>query len=158
MIERTMASERSLQRSRAHDPDAVALDGFVDNVKAFDNMTFGTVQLSKVRLRPSPTGYTVAFHAHTADPTPPPTDPLASLSTGVLEPGQQYLAVLKGLAASQTDPLALKLIDDELSLTASTVGKARAVHAAVGVAEIDVGRIDTSSVWQDIADFNALEI
>ncbi len=83
-------------------PDHAALDGFLGDAKSIDNLGFGA--LKSARLRPTATGHALDLFLHTAAATRPGTPVLASLSTGPLAAGDQYLVVLDGLVG-QTPPL-----------------------------------------------------
>lgn len=131
-------------------PDQPALDAFLDDTKAVDNLTFGT--LKPARLRPTASGHTLALHAHSASGAPPDTAPIASLSTGPLAAGQQCLVVLGGLVTDTS--LALHAYNDQLQLALDGFGKLRAINATLDVPQIDVGWFDVANhAWHDVPDF-----
>lgn len=139
----------------AASPDAAAIDAYGGATKLFDNLAFGKLALR--RLPPTTTGYTLDIRPAGADPA---SAALASLATGPLEAGEQYLAVVHGLVApgAPADALALHVYRDELQLAADGNGRLRAVHAALGVAAIDVGRYTpgASPMYVDVAGFAAI--
>jgi hypothetical protein len=136
--------------------DQLTLDAFLNDTKLVDSIVFAAKPQVVSSLRPTSTGYTLAFHNHTAGTTPPATPPLASLSTGPLEAGEQYLVLLDGLVADSS--LALRSFKDEFPVLDGT-GKLRVVNALSGVPSIDVGWVTnpgTAAVWHDVTEFGNL--
>jgi len=133
--------------------DAPAIDAYAAGVKIFDNLAFG--RIATRRLPPTAAGHALAFYPTGADPMT--ATPLATLSTGALDAGQQYLVVLAGLVApaGPDGALALRVVRDELPLDLDPNGRIRVVHAASGVGAIDVGRFSPgmNPTWNDVADF-----
>jgi len=136
--------------------DQPTLDAFLGDTKLVDSIVFAAKPQVLSTLRPTSTGYTLAFHSHTAGTTPPATAPLASLSTGPLDAGEQYLVLLDGLVADNS--LALRSFKDEFSVLDGT-GKLRAVNALSGGPSIDVGWVANpgpTAVWHDVAELDNL--
>ncbi len=141
----------------AASPDAAGLDAFLGPGKVVENLAFG--KLGTRRVPPTTSGHTLVFQATSSDTMPSGT-PLASLSSGPLAAGEQYLVVLSGLVAptGSDDALALHVYRDELPLTLDGNGRLRVVHAALGVGMVDIGRysIGAAPAWNDISDFASL--
>jgi hypothetical protein len=138
----------------AASPDAAGIDGYLGSSKAFGNLAFGKLGSSVVPATAA--GYTLDIRTAGADPA---SAPLASLSTGALVAGQQYLAVVTGLVtpASTTDALALRVYRDD-TLDSNDFGRMRIINAAVGAGTIDAGRYTTAGAptWVDVTDFDAI--
>jgi hypothetical protein len=136
--------------------DQLTLDAFLGDAKLVDSIVFAAKPQVVSTLRPSSTGYMLAFHNHTAGTTPPATTPLATLSTGPLDAGEQYLLVLNGLVSDNS--LALRPFKDEFPVLDGT-GKLRAVNALSGGPSIDVGWVANpgpTAVWHDVAELDNL--
>ena len=136
-------------------------DAFIGSTKRFDNAAFPTAAtatpLKSFRVKPTTTGVTLELYAHITGTTKPSTAPLATLSTGPLEAGGQYLMVLQGLASDNS--LALRVYKDELQFPLDATGKVRAINALVGLPSIDVGWFDGSTpTWHDVAGFSNLAV
>lgn len=135
----------------AASPDAGSIDGVLAGNRLFAGLAFGKVGSSAVPATTS--GHMLDIHAAGADAV------MASLSTGALDAGQQYLAVLTGVVnpASAGDALALRVFRDDMNDSNDT-GRLRIVNASVGAGMVDAGRyaVNGPLVWQDMPDFDAL--
>ena len=140
----------------AASPDAGSLDAYVGATKQFNNIAFGAIASSSVPA--TATGVSLSYRPAGADAA---TAPLASFTTPRLDLGQQYLVVLSGLVTSTTagDALVQYVYRDDMSSTPVAAGRMRAIHAGVGVTQIDVGRFVVPggvATWQDVPGFAAL--
>jgi len=124
-------------------PGTTALDGYVDGQELFDNIGFGAISGRAVPA--TTTGHTLELRPAGADPgslalalTPP--------STGPLEAGQQYLAVVTGLINDPTGsaPLSLHVYRHDMD-NASAFELLRVVNAGIGAGTVDVGLFSTSA-------------
>jgi hypothetical protein len=132
----------------AASPDASGLDAYLGTRKLFSGLTFG--KLGAAVVRSTTTGYTLDFRPAGS------TTLLRSRSTGALEAGQQYLAVVTGLVSptSDADALSLGVYRDDM-LDVNDFGRIRVVNAAVGAGPIDAGRYPAAG-WIDVTDFDAI--
>lgn len=120
----------------AASPDPGALDAVPATGKPMRALSFGAIASTTLPI--TSTGHLLEIRAAGESVA------LASLSTGPLEAGQQYLAVLSGRrGATGDDALALRVYRDALQTT-NDGGRVRVIHAALGVAALDAGRYTTS--------------
>jgi hypothetical protein len=125
------------------------IDVFLGNKKVVDNLAFGGT-VHQVRVLPTSTGHTLELFPHTTADTRPTEPALATLTTGALDAGEQYLAVVGGVLAN----LSLRTYKEEMPLAATGAGRLRAVHAMLGFPQIDVGWFEQNgTTWRDVPGF-----
>lgn len=141
-------------------PDAGSVDAYLDSQKQFTGIGFGAVKSTAVR--PNITGLTLQVRAAASAADSPA---LGEFSTGRLDGGQQYLAIVYGLARDTTGaaPLSLSVLrNDMVNITNqdAATGILRVVNATVGAGAIDGVRFNSVAplVATPVVDFLALPV
>jgi hypothetical protein len=120
--------------------DAGTIDVFNGDKEVIDDVGYGSLSLVQV----PPGAATLDLFAGAAGPTARPVGaPAASVTSPVLEAGNDYLGVLAGTDMTATKTLGLTTFAEGFDLTKTSQSLLRAVHGSPDTAPVDVGLVTT---------------
>jgi hypothetical protein len=138
-------------------PDAPAVDLFIGDIEIADDLTFGNLS-PPLRLRPNPEDpYKLDVFPHTPGSNRPAGNPLATLPVERLEAGNFYLNILTGFLTPEVGQQELRVVTVSEAFTPQADAlRLRLVHAAAGVATVDVGPVGADNQVAEQALINNL--
>ncbi len=121
-------------------PDAPAVDLFANEAELADNLSFGALSQ---RIQLAPGSYSLDVFATSPGAARPASAPVATVSTGDLEAGEQYLMVATGFLTPEPGEQALRIERFRSEFDAiDTQPRVRVIHASPDAPNVDVGVVD----------------
>ncbi len=123
-------------------PDAPAVDVFAGDTELVGNLSFADLSAG---VQVAPGAYTLDFFAAAPGSDRPAGDPVVSLLTPNLNPGERYLAVASGFLspdAAGEQPFGLTAFRDAFELTDDANSRIQAIHASPDAPAVDIGTVN----------------
>jgi len=131
-------------------PDAPAVDIFAGETELVSDLSFAALSGG---VQVAPGAYTLDFFAATPGSDRPAGDPVISLLTPNLNPGERYLAIASGFLspdAAGEQPFGLVAFRDAFDLSDATNSRIQAIHASPDAPAVDIGTVNAGGALETV--------